>query len=140
MARPDDDTEAALSALEALQLDERQPRWVQHMAAAGVGQLRDIQRAKHAGNDAEAESLVKGLDQILPIGLRGTALLDELAGIVVVDDTASLVTVTVHWERVPRDRRKVAASLADFIVDLYYGRPEGGRPRMKQRRTPKESV
>lgn len=133
MARPKD-PDSAISELEALRFDNDKPRWVQHIAGAGADRLRDVQRALAEGDLVRAESLVKGIDQILPIGLRGTDLLDELAGIVEVDDAEASVTVTVHWERVPRDKRKAAASLASFIVDFYYGRPEGGRPRTKRRR------
>jgi hypothetical protein len=58
-----------------------------------------------------------GLRQVLPYWARGTATLDALRGVVVVDETQDPVTVTVHWEQVPRKLRKAAASLASELVD-----------------------
>jgi hypothetical protein len=55
-----------------------------------------------------------------------------LRGIVVVDESALPVTVTVHWERVPVKLRPAAASLASELVDAYRDRKKGGRPRKSQ--------
>jgi hypothetical protein len=74
-----------------------------------------------------------GLLQVLPRWARGQEVLDALVGIVVVDEAAQPPTVTVRWERVPRKLRPAAASLASELVDVYYGRPKGGRPRAKSR-------
>lgn len=73
-----------------------------------------------------------GLRQVLPYWARGTATLDALRGVVVVDETQDPVTVAVHWEQVPRKLRKAAASLASELVDEYQPRPAGGRPRIRR--------
>jgi len=74
-----------------------------------------------------------GMTQLLPLWARGTAVLDALEGVVVVDEAADPVTVTVHWERVPVGLRDAAASLASMLVDAHRQRPRGGRPRKIRR-------
>jgi len=76
-----------------------------------------------------------GLLSILPKWARGAAVLDALVGAVVLDDSVSPPTVSVHWERVPTEHRLAAASLASELVDAYYGRPKGGRPRKNKPET-----
>jgi hypothetical protein len=79
-----------------------------------------------------------GMKQVLPYWARGVETLKALSGIVVVDEEAQPPTVTVHWERVPRKLRPAAASLASELVDMYYMRPKGGRPK-KASTSPEET-
>jgi hypothetical protein len=108
--------------------------------AAGLEPMKDLLDAVHAGNAQLVHELIEGtvredgtkrpdgLAQILPLWARGTAVLDALRGLVVVDESQQPVTVTVHWERVPVKLRPAAASLASELVDAYRDRPKGGRP------------
>ena len=99
------------------------------------------------GNEKVVKELIQGLSPdgsasrhslkaILPKWARGTSILDALSGAVVADPNADPPSVTVHWERVPRDLREEAASLASEWVDVFYPRPKGGRGRRENRSTP----
>ena len=120
------------------------PRSLQTRLAVGLERMKDLLDAVRAGNSQLVHELIEGtvredgtkrpdgLEQILPRWARGTATLDALRGIVVVDESALPVTVTVHWERVPVKLRPAAASLASALVDAYRDRKKGGRPRKSQ--------
>jgi hypothetical protein len=107
----------------------------------GDEHLSALLEAVQAGNRVLVEELLlgsvredgtrrnDGIRQTLPHWARGTATLDALRDIVVVDETQDPVTVTVHWEMVPRKLRPAAASLASELVDIHQPRPTGGRPR-----------
>jgi hypothetical protein len=130
-----------IAALEEQLAREDLPDSLRTRVAAGLAWVRDLCDAVHRTNRQLIVELVEGtvrengtkrpdgLDQIVPLWARGTADLAALQGIVVVDESQEPVTVTVHWERVPRDLRPKAASLASELVDAYYGRPKGGRPK-----------
>ena len=117
------------------------PRPMRTKVAAGLQRMNDVLEAVQKGNRQLVDELINGtvrengrrrpdgLRQILPYWARGTAILDALQGVVVVDETVHQVTVTVHWERVPVKLRPAAASLASELVDSYRDRPRGGRPR-----------
>src|ERR1035437_1093808 len=108
--------------------------------AVGLERMKDLLDAVHAGNVQLVHELIEGtvredgtkrpdgLAQILPRWARGTATLEALQGIVVVDESQQPVAVTVHWERVPVKLRPAAPSLASEYVDAYRDRPKGGRP------------
>ena len=107
----------------------------------GARTLREMLEAARRGDDLalreawfgtstpQGKLVNDGLKQVLPSWARGASTLDALAGIVVVDESVSPATVTVHWERVPRPLRAAAASLASELVDIHYPRPKGGRPK-----------
>lgn len=106
--------------------------------------MEDALEATLAGNHGLVKELIKGvrpdgtlsrdsLVALLPKWARGTYILDALAGVVVPDADADPPTVTVHWEKVPRDLREEAASLAGEFVDGFYPPPKGGRGRREKR-------
>ena len=150
---PQDET-AVLALIAQLNIDanrEDLPRILRIKAKSGAEWLQDLLEAGRAGDDLQIEELTQGtvrddgrrrsdgLSAILPLWARGTAVLEALKGIVVVDVAADPITVTVHWERVPPKMRPTAASLASELVDMYYDRPKGGRPRKAAKRTDRET-
>ncbi len=138
-----------LGELQRAASQENLPRNLRKLARYGVEQVSAMLEAARAGNRIGIEEIVlgtlgedgkrhpDGLRQVLPRWARGVAVLEALAGVVVVDETQNPVTVTVHWERVPRQLRPAAASLASELVDIYQPRPDGGRPRKAKRRNPR---
>ena len=117
------------------------PVTLRNRARIGLERMEDLLAAVRSGNKLLADEIVHGtfakegrrrsdgLPSILPSWARGHVVLDALVGVVVVDETLTPVTVTVHWERVPPGLRRAAASLASELVDAYRPRPKGGRPR-----------
>lgn len=117
------------------------PENLRRLAAIGHERMRDLLDAAESGNDLLTQEIVRGtidengkrrkdgLDQVMPYWARGKVLLDELAPFVEVDESQTPPSVTVHWERVPRNRRRAVASLASMLVDMHQPRPRGGRPR-----------
>ena len=137
------DVQPLLSLIADLERDlarDNLPRSLQTRSAAGLERMKDLLDAVRAGNTQLVHELIEGtvredgtkrpdgLAQILPRWARGTAILEALEGIVVVDESQQPVAVTVHWERVPAKLRPAAASLASELVDAYRDRPKGGRP------------
>jgi hypothetical protein len=125
-----------------------QPRNLARLTRIGDEHLSALLEAVQAGNRVLVEELLlgsvredgtrrnDGIRQTLPLWARSTATLDALRDIVVVDETQNPVTVTVHWEKVPRKLRPAAASLASEWVDMYQPRPTGGRPRKSPMKRP----
>lgn len=121
------------------------PENLRRLAAIGHEKMRDLLDAAESGNDLLIEEVVEGtldengkrrkdgLDQVMPYWARGTALLGELASFVEVDESQTPPAVTVHWEQVPRNRRRAVASLASTLVDMHQPPPRGGRPRKSSR-------
>jgi hypothetical protein len=147
-AKDDDLAKADLQPLLSLIVDlkrelarEDLPRSLRTRVDAGLERMTDLLDAVRSGNAQLLHELIEGtqradgtrradgLAQILPRWARGIAVAKALETIVVVDESEAPVTVTVHWERVPRELRQAAASLASELVDAYHGRPKGGRPR-----------
>jgi hypothetical protein len=124
------------------------PRNLARLTRIGDEHLSALLEAVQAGNRVLVEELLlgtvredgtrrnDGIRQTLPRWARGTATLDALKDIVVVDETQDPVTVTVHWEKVPRKLRPAAASLASELVDVYQPRPTGGRPPKTPKKKP----
>lgn len=140
--------EAAESAASDLLADlkreaarEDLPRNLQLLNRIGVEQVSALLDAVRAGDALGIEEIVRGtvredgsrrsdgLQSVLPRWARGTEVLTVVLGFVDVDVSQDPVTVTVHWERVPRKLRPATASLASELVDTYQPRPKGGRPR-----------
>jgi len=145
------DEKPTLDLIAALARDaEREdlPPTLRKLAGVGLRDLRDLLEAVRAGNHQLADEIMNGttredgrrrsdgLTSKLPRWARSTDVLDALKGIVVVDESLTPPTVTVHWERVPTKLRPEAASLASELVDMYYGRPKGGRPPKSSARSP----
>jgi hypothetical protein len=117
------------------------PENLRKLASIGLDRMAEFLEAARSGNRTLADEILNGtqrgdgkrhpdgLRQVLPYWARGTAVLDELVGVVTVHESVEPPTVTVLWDRVPRHRRKAAASLASELVDCYRPRPRGGRPR-----------
>jgi hypothetical protein len=143
--RDEQDLLALIAALEEETRRPGQPRNLLIKGKVGLDWLQDLLDAGRSGDELRIEELTRGtfrpdgtrrsdgLAAILPLWARGTAVLEALRGIVVVDEDATPVTITVHWEQVPAKLRPAAASLASELVDLYYERPKGGRPRKSQK-------
>ncbi|HEY1168379.1 MAG TPA: hypothetical protein VGE81_05305 [Candidatus Limnocylindrales bacterium] len=144
---PESDEKALISLIDALERElarEDLPHSLRTRGAAGLERMKELLDAVRADNAQLVHELIEGtvrengtkrpdgLAQILPLWARGTATLDALRGIVVVDDDQHPVTVTVHWELVPPTHRRAAASLASALVDAYRDRPRGGRPSKSQ--------
>lgn len=141
------DDEAIAAAVDLLGDLQRQasrediPKNLRKLSRYGAEQVSSMLAAARAGNRIGVEEIIlgtlcengkrhpDGLRQVLPRWARGMAVLEALAGVVVVDETQNPVTVTVRWERVPRKLRPAAASLASELVDMYQPRPPGGRGR-----------
>lgn len=117
------------------------PNNLKTLARSGVEHVSALLEAVRAGNQVLIQEILlgtlradgrrrpDGIRQVLPHWARGRAVLNDLAGIVIVDESQDPATVTVHWEQVPRKLRPAAASLASELVDAYQPRPKGGRPR-----------
>ena len=130
-----------IAALERELAREDLPNSLRTRLTSGLERMTDLRDAVQADNGQLIIELVDGtirddgtkrpdgLSQIVPRWARGTAVLQALRGIVVVDESRNPVTVTVHWEQVPPKLRREAASLASELVDAYRDRPKGGRPR-----------
>ena len=150
----DDADEAALvDLLRDLQRESARtdlPRNLATLARNGEQQVSALLDAVLAGDRMGVEDILlgtlkedgtrtrDGIRQILPNWARGRAVLEALNGIVVVDESQDPVTVTVHWERVPRKLRPAAASLASEMVDTYQPRPRGGRPPKSPAKIPRK--
>lgn len=90
------------------------PQNLKKLTRYGDQQVSALLEAVLAGNKVGVEELIlgtvrkdgtrrpDGLRQVLPYWARGTATLEALNGVVVVDETQDPVTVTIHWEQVPR--------------------------------------
>lgn len=116
------------------------PPTLHKLVVHGLAAMEDLLEAVRAENFQLAHEIMEGttrpdgrrrpdgIAQILPRWARGTEVLDALQGVVMVDEDVTPVSVTVHWELVPRKLRAQAASLASELVDAYNGRPKGGRP------------
>ena len=137
------DEQPLLSLIEDLEREARRedlPWPLRTRVAVGLERMEDLLAAVRAGNQQLVNELINGtvrengtkrpdgVTQILPRWARGTATLDALRGIVVVDVGQHPVAVTIHWERLPVSLRPAAASLASELVDNYRDRPRGGRP------------
>jgi len=130
-----------LENLRRIAADEAEPSHLRRLASVGIELLTDMRAASVSGRHDDLLELYYGPDrespsarpggilQKLPLWARGTAQLAEIAQFVDVDETVAPPSVTVHWERVPRNRRREVASLASELVDRDYVRPKGGRPR-----------
>jgi hypothetical protein len=117
------------------------PRNLKLLNRIGIEQVAAMLDAAHAGNTLGLDEIINGtvredgtrrsdgLPSMLPRWARGTEVLTAVLGFIDVDESQDPVTVTVHWERVPRKLRREAASLAGEIVDMYQPRPKGGRRR-----------
>ncbi len=105
------------------------PKHLKQLHRTGLLLVTDLLEAVRAGNVVGVEEIVLGSRQVLPRWARGTEDLKAVLGFVDVDESQDPVTVTIHWERVPRRLRPAAASLASEFVDWYQPRPKGGRPR-----------
>lgn len=147
---PDDDVaeEPLVDLLADLQRESARddlPTNLKRLVDYGVEHVSALLEAVRAGNALAIDELQLGTyrengkrrpdgsRQVLPYWARGTTTLENLRGLVVVDETQDPVTVTVHWEKVPRRLRLAAASLASELVDIYQPRPTGGRPRKNSR-------
>lgn len=134
-----------VAALEREAAREDLPANLQRLASIGHEKMSELLEAVISGNYIAIEEIVEGtveesgsrrkdgLNQVMPYWARGTALLDELGAFVEVNESQSPPTVTVHWERIPRHRRRAAASLASTLVDMHQPPPRGGRPRKSSR-------
>ena len=128
------------------------PNNLRGLASTGHEKMSELLDAAVSGNDLAIEESVEGtvdergrrrkdgLDQVMPYWARGTALLDELLSFVDVDESQTPPAVTVHWERVPRHRRRHVASLASALVDMHQPPPHGGRPRKSSRQKPGDPI
>lgn len=147
--RPDEQSLLELmSDLEQIANDDATPATLRRRATIGLDWLGELLDAVRSGDPQLVTEHVlgtvredgsrrpDGLAQLTPLWARGPRVLDELAGLVVVDETQRPVAVTVHWERVPQHLRREAASLASELVDAYQGRSAGGRP-SKQSKEPR---
>jgi hypothetical protein len=116
--------------LRAIAADESEPPNFRRIAGASADHLDDALEARLAGNDKVVNELILGqspdgsvsrhsLKAILPKWARSTTILDALAGAVVPDPHADPPSMTIHWEKVPRDLRQEAASLASEWVDVF---------------------
>lgn len=132
-----------IDELRTIAADDAQVPNLRRIARASADRLEDALEAALDGNPELVRELIEGvgpegtqsrdtLNALLPRWARGTATLDALAGVVIPNPDAVPPTVTIHWEKVPRDLRPEAASLASELVDAFYPRPKGGRPRRKK--------
>jgi hypothetical protein len=124
------------------------PKNLRQLASKGHERMRDLLEAVVTENDLAIQEIVEGtvddsrkrrkdgLNQIMPYWARGTALLDELASFVEIDESQTPPSVTVHWELVPRHRRHEVSSLVSMLVDMHQPPPRGGRPRKSSAHKP----
>jgi hypothetical protein len=134
---------AAIDLLADLQREasrEDLPENLKGRVRYGIEQVSSMLEAARLGDRMAIEDVVlgtlredgkrhpDGLRQGLPYWARGVAVLEAVSAFVDLDESNDPVTVTVHWERVPRKLRPAAASLASELVDSYQPRPTGGRP------------
>jgi hypothetical protein len=119
---------SAMAEIEALIDREDLPPWVRRIARAGHERLRDIEAATSANDRARAMANRDSLTNLLPRGLRGVETLGAAFEYIDVDEDKVPVSVTVHWERIPRSLRSETASLAGAYVDFFNPPRQGGRP------------
>lgn len=120
---------------EIAQLEAWTPRMPPSMRAEGnrmIAWARELIQCVDAGRADDAEELLESAKHFDP-WLQDYAAFCSLieSGAVVADDDAG--TVTLRWDLVPTEHRKVAASLATELVDGYRGRSAGGWPKGKAR-------
>jgi hypothetical protein len=126
-----------LTDLEREAAREDLPQNLRLLSQRGAEQVAELRRpsrrptpsASGVWGLSEDDRRPDGFPSLVPRWARGTEVLTALQTSIDVDETQDPVTVTVHWERVPRNLRREAASLASDLVDSYQPRPKGGRPR-----------
>lgn len=124
----DSEIAAAMAEIEALIDREDLAPWVRRMARAGVERLREIEAAIDTNDRDRAMAINSSLTNLIPRGLRGVEVLRTASEFIDIDEDSAPVSVTVHWERVPRGLRAEVASLAGAYVDLFDPPEQGGRP------------
>lgn len=124
----EDEIDEFLALLDEYVRREDLPVLFRRLARTHHDALVDLKAAADARREDQAKEIVRTFRHTLPLWARKPGALDSLTGIVVVDDKVTPVTVTIHWERVPRRLRSAAASLASTLVDFYDPPPKGGRP------------
>lgn len=131
----DSEIAAAMAEIEELINREDLPPWVRRMARAGVERLHEIEAAIDTNDRDRAVAINSSLTNLIPRGLRGAEVLRTASEFIYIDEDKKPVSVTVHWERVPRSLRGEVASLAGAFVDFFDPPEQGGRPPESRRIT-----